>query len=400
MGIEVKPAKYNQLLTIAKAWTNWVPTIAGLCGFIIIAVAPKNPVGFALVWIFGLAAAAVFSVVLHELAHAGVAVLVGLRPIRISLGRGAKLAEKRIGGIKWVFNSVPSEGYVLALQPKLPWLRTRLFLFTLAGPLINVILLIIAGASLVALPLWFDLLPGLLAFMVCLIVVNVIFLPVSLWPQRVRIQDCGYVPNDGLLLVRTPFLEESELERTRASIQYIHAIEMTQEGAARITARGSACSPSLYWKYLLQEITVADFLLAMRWILDQPGLSTELRNHALDSFCTFVLFQGATDQLDEAERYSGELLRNQPDAWSIKGTRGCILVEKGDLTVGMSLLSEVIENDPNPSDRAISACFLALGEIKQKQFAKARAWLETARGLDADCVPLTRVETLLRSQAG
>ena len=129
--------------------------------------------------------------------------------------------------------------------------------------------------------------------------------------------------------------------------------------------------------------------------MEKAELSPEAHDYALDAFATWVPFEGSPQHLKEADTYSEELMRRQPNSWSVKGTRGSILVEKGEVMEGMEILQGVMENDPNPYDCAISACFLALGELKQSRLPEAEAWLDKARNLDAHCVPLERIQKLV-----
>jgi len=120
-----------------------------------------------------------------------------------------------------------------------------------------------------------------------------------------------------------------------------------------------------------------------------------MRHNLLDGFATCVLMLGASEYLDEADQYSKELYEAKPADWTVKGTRGSVLVEKGAVDEGMRLLLEVFENDPRAFDRAISACFLALGEFKLGHPEKAAEWIERARRIDPNCVPVKRVAARL-----
>jgi hypothetical protein len=108
---------------------------------------------------------------------------------------------------------------------------------------------------------------------------------------------------------------------------------------------------------------------------------------------------GAHEFLAEADRYSQELLQIKPDEWTVKGTRGSILVEKGDIEGGMMMLMQVMEHDPSTFDRAISASFLALGELKKNDRELAIKWLRIANDLDPDCASARRVQSILDEQS-
>lgn len=118
---------------------------------------------------------------------------------------------------------------------------------------------------------------------------------------------------------------------------------------------------------------------------------------ALDTFVTYVLMYGATEYLAEADRYSEELIRLKPDEWTVKGTRGGVLVEKGELQAGITMLEAVMAHDSNAFDRTISASFLALAHFKGNNRAEALRWIAISRQIDPNCVSMLRIEALLDS---
>src|SRR5262249_2848238 len=140
------------------------------------------------------------------------------------------------------------------------------------------------------------------------------------------------------------------------------------------------------WKAILEMGKLDLYLAGYRRALPQAGSGSEARRLLLDSFATGVLLAGATEYLPEADSYSAELLRDYPNDWTLRGTRGSVLIETGRIEEGMAMLREVMENDDSVFDRAISAAFLALGEIRRQRPAAARQWLVQARDLDPRCV--------------
>ena len=109
---------------------------------------------------------------------------------------------------------------------------------------------------------------------------------------------------------------------------------------------------------------------------------------------------GASEHLAAADRYSEELFRAKPNEWTVKGTRGSVLIEIGQLEAGSKMLADVVENDPLPFDRAIAASYLALAAIKQREYKAASTWLEKARVFDPNCVTLKRFERILAQSNG
>ena len=79
----------------------------------------------------------------------------------------------------------------------------------------------------------------------------------------------------------------------------------------------------------------------------------------------------------------------------MKGTRGSVLIEMGELEEGVKLLNQVVEHDPSAFDRAIAASYIALAEIKRGQHEAASVWLAKAQAFDPHCVPLKRFQKML-----
>ncbi len=147
----------------------------------------------------------------------------------------------------------------------------------------------------------------------------------------------------------------------------------------------------------MNQVDASSILDECRKHLKTSDLAIEERIEQLDFFATCVLMYGATEFLAEADRYSEELYELKPDEWTVKGTRGSILIETGRLEEGMSILQEVMDKDPSAFDRAISASFLALAELKRNNVDVAAEWLRKSRDLDPNCGSLKRIEALLRS---
>lgn len=77
--------------------------------------------------------------VLHELAHVLAAMLVGFRVVEIDLGRGPAWFARWWAGACVTLRPWPLHGYVRSLYRGRRWLRTRLAVVAMAGPLLNVL---------------------------------------------------------------------------------------------------------------------------------------------------------------------------------------------------------------------------------------------------------------------
>jgi hypothetical protein len=248
-----------------------------------------------------------------------------------------------------------------------------------AGPAFNAILFILLVPSFFAVQfpdIFNGVKPVPLAPLMAL--ANGCFLLMSLLPYRAK-YDGVKLQTDGLRLLNLLFNRQPEAATLAAS-------------------DGHNAHPNLApsWLWRLRHSKPEPFLREVETHLNNPNLPNEARCQFLDLYATGVLMFGAKDFLPEADRYSVELLAAKPAEWTVKGTRGSILVDLGKIEAGMAMLQNVMKNDPSEFDRAICASFLALGEIKQGHFSKAAEWIQFARRLDSNCAALHRIEPLLR----
>ena len=108
------------------------------------------------------------------------------------------------------------------------------------------------------------------------------------------------------------------------------------------------------------------------------------------------LLIGGEDFLREADQFSQEALHVCPSNPLFQGTRGSLLIERGDADKGLPLVRCAMEFNTDPRLKAVNACYLALGEIQKGNRQESQRLLELARGLDLDCCLLGKVELSLR----
>jgi hypothetical protein len=158
--------------------------------------------------------------------------------------------------------------------------------------------------------------------------------------------------------------------------------------------------PGPSWRWIRIHLPPEKLLANYKARLNDPTLSVQTRCQYMDAFATAVLFYGATSFLPEASQYSDELTQTVPEAWTVKGTRGSILIDRGDIEAGTVILEDVVKHDPSPIDRGIAASFLAMAEFKRNHPDAALEWIGLARRLDPNCGALPRMESILSRPPG
>jgi hypothetical protein len=290
--------------------------------------------------------------------------------------------------------------------------RLRCFLAALAGPLANGVL---AAAVLSAGPqLATGQTPGPLLILVwAFAMANLLALGRALWPFGSRWR----------ALVRIPFLSRSDVRRAHAGYFLAEALDCRGRKelgqAAQWCERGLACYPgdaSLRMLLGYVPFEARDWQAARRtWcgLLDEKGLDSGSRALALNNLAVAALLEasaalaaarpaGMNPADSSGAGQEAELLR-QADQWSqeafqsfravprYRGTRGCVLIERGIGSEGMDLLTEAMGQLKAPRDKAFCACYLALAEARQGHPQQADRLLEAAKRLDPGCHALDAV---------
>jgi len=311
--------------------------------------------------ILGVFTAIAISVTIHELAHFVTGRALGRKPWCLRIGHGETVFDKEFASFRLILKSLPYSG---AVYPYAKGSRISQFAAVLAAPLSNALLFAIA--------LFFvmqsDESSAFDAIPMQMLVANAYLLLLSIIPFY---SSSG--PNDGMILW--------------------HVLRGTPPNTASRTRSIDFSGPS--WLWLVKHQRATDFLDKFREPLKRQDLSIEQRCELLDTFVTAILMYGATEYLQQADVYSNELFRLQPDVATIKGTRGSVLVEMGELSAGMIMLEEVMKSDSDNFVRAIAASFLALGHWKQNNLSEAQHWIALSRKFDPNCASMRRIEKLL-----
>ena len=126
-------------------------------------------------------------------------------------------------------------------------------------------------------------------------------------------------------------------------------------------------------------------------VLGMSGLSTELKYIAMNNVAYANLQLEDFSLLAQADEYSEQAFKNVPWHPSLMGTRGAVLVELGQVDVGIELLRMALKKTTNAQNKAQHACAIALGELKRGRLLHAQKYLEAARQFDSKCLQLELV---------
>ncbi len=338
---------------------------------------------------------------LHELAHAVMALALGMNVHSIVIGWfGKPLLKFQLGRCLVEVKRVPLGGLTYASDRGTRLIRLKRFLFVAAGPMLHVVLLAVAWCLAVQTES-LGAVPGWVAWLVIIFgLANAFEIGLNLWPRRFRMP-FGELASDGLALAKLPFAPQDEVDQYALDYYYYESLARLRLGDH---AGAIACLQEGLHRYS-QDMTLRSCYAAV--LLDQEEYDKaarvfdELRERLyvppetdallLNNIAWADLLTWKPDRLERAldfSRQAIDALSWQPE---VKGTRGSVLVVSGDVANGIALLEQAWTDNEDPCNRALNAAFLALGSAHLGQPDTARDWLRKAEGLDSRCRPLERI---------
>ena len=246
----------------------------------------------------------------------------------------------------------------------------RSFLVTLGGPLANCFLIFAAVILLFHISS-----PWLLAVTRSFIAANVfVLLFSSLLPRKVNF--AGIItPSDGLTLLTVPFMSElkinQEIEANYVWEVYSYYMKGRVEDARQSYEKGMAYfpdSPAIknemgkMFLYLGKYIEARNLFVQLQ---KSTNLSPVMKNGILNAIATADVMMGGNGLLEEADAFSKTACENMPWQTEFKGTRGLVLVKKGHIEQGLTLLKEAMGKTENSSHKAVYASYIAEFENKK-----------------------------------
>lgn len=327
---------------------------------------------------------------LHELGHTLVGWFVGMQMMQISLGRGRRFAHFWIGQVLVELHRIPFFGYVRGTCMKQDC-RWRTACFVLGGVFVNALLLTFAILMLTRkMPSimpnhwsWSMIIYAALAWTSLMQLIN------NLIPRTV--QSSGRQTDGRLLLrlFREPMLSNHVRERRR-----ILTRSMVQCAGGRIQqaheylARELSNHPNdihLLMQLGYVQIKNHQFQSAIdlyQNLLLSVAVDSQYRALLLNNLAWAYMLNGDADQMDLADAYSAQAIAIQPDASIFRGTRGSILVLRGEPQLGLPLLKQAMIGADSDASCSSGAAFTALAHHQIGDEHAARRWMRRARKLD------------------
>lgn len=335
----------------------------------------------------------------HETGHFLAGRLTGHRVFRIEIGSGQVVFESISDKLRWTFCRFPFGGRVYGCLPSAEFYRVRSSIFTIGGPLANIVFLI-AGAKMLAWDNYFQSEPfsGFIPVKM-LLLTNGVMLAVSIWPREFD-TNRGKIANDSLLLWRTWFKKNVAVGEMPTYFYFYEASECVYRqrygDAQKWVEKGLERFPGNFNleylrasifsnKSLHLEACRSYSILLGKWTKDP-----ELRALFLNNLAWSFLLSGVPDLLRKAEHCSALAIQLKPAQVYYEGTRGSVLVELGKYEEGVKLLQAALKKHTDRSAQAFNLCFWGLAEIRQGNSRGAADYFRLARKFNPDCEMLKR----------
>jgi tetratricopeptide (TPR) repeat protein len=338
-------------------------------------------------------------ILVHELAHAVIGSLFGLRIFAIHLGFGRLLINKKILGVRWVVRLVPLGGATILAGPETQFYRLRFFFAILAGPASHAVLVVLLYLSQAFLLIT----TGHTSWIVGLAIwLNIISLIINLIPHKVS-SAYGMTGTDGMKLLQIPRMKRKELVVNYALYHSASAVEAVERkdfpSALQQVQKGLELYPNdltlintLGYVYTHVE----DYQRAretFKSILETQQEIPEIMKYIARNNIAFAdIMLENPSLLQEADEYSALAYQNMKWEPLLAGTRGAVLVAIGKYDEGIELLKVAFAKSLDKSGRASDACFLARAEHRRGNPVEAKKYIEMARKLDPTCDLIKKVE--------
>lgn len=304
---------------------------------------------------------------IHEAGHLIVGYWVGATPKRMILGWGHEVHRTTWRNIKIVLKSNPMGGVAMAIFKDMPWLKLRFAAFVLGGVFFNVLAAVIVY-FLFGYRSGFILGEQGIDLASAFIFVNVITL-VNLVPFVSSFQ--GYPqPTDGLLFLQTIFLSrEKNFKGIEFAEEYFQIFEHLEEGnddqAHELSLRLQEKAPndinvlSLLASVQTKKLQLDDALQNLKRIEEEMNTKRHGKKRGL-IFNSIAWIYLMKNNIDEAYYYATQAINLLPKSSYVAGTYGSILVERGDLDIGIQWLVLLSSRTHINNETLSASIYLAL----------------------------------------
>lgn len=324
----------------------------------------------------------------HELGHALAGMLVGVEIHEIELGVGRELFTFNLGSIRFVIRRVAVMGVTRGNVRDLRHGRIKRLIYIAGGPAADAAVLMIAlmlvdGDPTPATP-WLG----------SIIFIEAMFLLSDLTPRYVSLGDTR-IGTDSQQIIE---LIRGDSWRSWTTAMYAIGEILIRYGARpedrpynflRNRVPGLRLYDNAHKAFIGDRYS--DFIEAVETILRDHDPTVAERGMLLDWLCNLVVINGLREYLPQADAWSLTALTLRPAMPTLTSTRGAILIEMGELDVGIAMLLPLIAGEHEEIDRTMSIAYLAKAHHRNGEHERALDYLDLATSLAPDNPVVMRI---------
>ena len=321
-------------------------------------------------------------VIIHEIGHLVFAKIVGGQPRRLVLGNGHEILRFKLLKIKIIVNSPFRGGFAFATFPNQNLLKLRYLFYVSGGFLFNILfaycVYFFTGLNLDSFSGEYGIDIG-----TAFIVSNVFLIIITLIPFPVNYMGIK-MSNDGLNILKLPFIKREKISKEINTNELLDAFDYfeTKEYDKAI---------EIYERYLkYDEIqTIIKINLSVMYLKKgEYSKALDILLETVDSidnkqnkkykalvYNNIAWIYLITGEIEKADSYSEKAFNLVPKEKSFQGTRGSVLIEKGEIDNGVSMLADLVDFKFINSQTMTAAMYLGFGYFLKKNTKKQNKYL-------------------------
>jgi tetratricopeptide (TPR) repeat protein len=286
------------------------------------------------------------NIYIHEFGHALAGMAVKFPIKRITIGTGREVMRTQIRGTVLIITNGFNGGYTNIGSVSQQALKFRFLFFVLGG-------IGIQGLAIVLTILLFDIrlynpgsIPTFSTIASMFMYSNLFLILLNLFPRKFNLGGIK-IPNDGLRLVKLPFLKPHDIQEILAAGKILEAHELYETKKFHEAELGFRECIERYPAPLLPKLNLSAALIKQLKFDETITFLESLRDtYDHDPYAFFLynnlawahFLQCDEDALRKADGYSYRAFELNPKHRHIIGTRGCVLIERGAVDEGIALL--------------------------------------------------------------
>jgi tetratricopeptide (TPR) repeat protein len=289
------------------------------------------------------------SIIIHELGHAFFGRLVNFEIKRIVIGTGREVFRKKIGNILFILTNNFNAGLTYWGNVSDHNIKFRFGIFLLGGFMAQGVFILIclfySGAAINEILLFRDVTLNHL-----FIHANLFLIVVNIIPYNINFMGLK-LPNDGLQFLKLPFLNEKDIQNILSAGKIMEGYEYYEaKKYPESEIIFKECS-TLFPKAILPKINLSAALIK-QLKLEQAQLFLEKQTPKFDNDpFQFLIYNNLTwtlllnydnESLEKADLYSKKAFKLNSKNRYVQGTRGCVLIERGEVEKGIQILKKIV----------------------------------------------------------